>query len=219
MTREELALKIEHSRLRPQQSEEIIKKGCKEAVEFGCRSIYVLPTNVALAVKELKGTNVSVATVVAFPLGVTYTDVKVLETKMVIADGADEVDMVMNVSAAKSGNWDLVEEDIRKVVEAADGHPVKVILEVFWLTDDEVIKACEAATRAKAAYVKTSSGYTDVGATLHHVALMRKHAGPEVKIKTAGGVGHFEDAIAMLEHGADSIGASRTEQILSSKVK
>lgn len=216
MTKKELASRLEHSRLRPQQSKEVILASCKEAVEMGCRSLYVLPCNVKLAANALKGTGVLVATVVGFPLGVTYTEVKVLETKMVIADGAQEIDMVMNISAAMSGEWDVVEQDIRSVIHAADGYPVKVILETHYLSDEQVIKACEVSTRARAAYVKTSTGFTETGATLHHIALMRKYAGKDVKVKAAGGVAFFEDAVAILNSGADSIGTSRTAQILSS---
>jgi deoxyribose-phosphate aldolase len=218
VTKKELSSRLEHSRLRPQQSKEVILASCREAVEMGCRSLYVLPCNVKLAVDALKGTGVLVATVVGFPLGVTYTEVKVLETKMVIEDGAQELDMVMNISAAMSGEWDVVEKDIRSVVQAAAGCPVKVILETHYLSDEQVIKACEVSTKARAAYVKTSTGFTETGATLHHIALMRRYAGKDVKVKAAGGVAFFEDAVAVLNSGADSIGASRTAQILSSDI-
>ncbi len=219
MTREQLAKRIDHSRLRPNLSREDIARSCEEAKKLGCRSLYVLPANVKFAAQQLKGSGVKVASVVGFPLGVTFTEVKVAEAKMLVQNGAEEIDMVVNISDVLSGEWQEVEKDIHAVVVAAAGAPVKLILETYYLKDDQKIKLCQIATKAGAAYVKTSTGYTPLGATLHDIVLMRKYSGPDVKIKTAGGIHYFEDAVVMVENGADGIGASRSDQILNSKIE
>jgi deoxyribose-phosphate aldolase len=170
---------------------------------------------VEIAANKLKGSGVVVNSVVGFPFGATLPEVKAEETKQVIAAGAGEIDMVINVAAALEGDWEKVGNDIATVVKAAGNVPVKTILETCYLTDEQIVAACKTATDAGAAYVKTSTGFADLGATIHDIILMRKSAGTQVKIKAAGGINYYEDAIALINAGADRIGVSRTVKILS----
>ncbi|MDQ1590476.1 MAG: deoxyribose-phosphate aldolase [Pyrinomonadaceae bacterium] len=201
---------VDHTLLKPEASESDIERLCGEAAEFHFASVCVNPTWVRASACHLRGTGVVVCTVVGFPLGATLSDVKAYETRRAIFDGAREVDMVINVGALKSGDDCAVEYDIRQVVEAAheQGVLVKVIIEAALLTDEEKVRACLAAKRAGADFVKTSTGFAKGGATVADVALMRRTVGQEMGVKAAGGVKGLDDARAMVEAGATRLGAS-----------
>ncbi len=218
MKREELAKFIDHTNLKPDATRDDIKKLCDEALKYGFYAVCVNPYRVKDARDFLKGSDVKIAAVVGFPLGATYPEVKVQETIMAIKDGAEEIDMVMNIGAMKDGDYDAVYNDIRAVVEAAHsmGAKVKVILETCYLTREEIAKACEIAVRADADFVKTSTGFGVWGAREEDVKLMRKTVGPEIGVKAAGGIRTAAEAIKMLEAGANRIGASRSVEIIES---
>ncbi|HEV7905417.1 MAG TPA: deoxyribose-phosphate aldolase [Pyrinomonadaceae bacterium] len=201
---------VDHTLLKPEASEADIERLCGEAAQFHFASVCVNPTWVRASACHLRGTGVVVCTVVGFPLGATLGDVKAYETRRTIYDGAREVDMVINVGALKSGDDCAVEYDIRQVVEAAHEHGVlvKVIIEAALLTDEEKVRACLAAKRAGADFVKTSTGFAKGGATVADVALMRRTVGQEMGVKAAGGVKGLDDARAMVEAGATRLGAS-----------
>jgi deoxyribose-phosphate aldolase len=201
---------VDHTLLKPEASETDIERLCGEAAQFHFASVCVNPTWVRASACHLRGTSVVVCTVVGFPLGATLADVKAYETRRAIYDGAREVDMVINVGALKSGDDCAVEYDIRQVVEAAHEHGVlvKVIIEAALLTDEEKVRACLAAKRAGADFVKTSTGFAKGGATVADVALMRRTVGQEMGVKAAGGVKGLDDARAMVEAGATRLGAS-----------
>ncbi|MDO4964889.1 MAG: deoxyribose-phosphate aldolase, partial [Streptococcus gallolyticus] len=179
-----------------------------EAVEHQFASVCVNPTWVSYAAKALKGTEVNVCTVIGFPLGANTSSVKAFETKDVVANGADEIDMVINIGQLKSGQYDAVEADIRAVVEASGDKLVKVIIETCLLTDDEKVKACQLAVAAGADYVKTSTGFSTAGANIADVTLMRKTVGPNIGVKAAGGTRSYADAEAFIKAGATRIGTS-----------
>src|SRR5438067_10956074 len=201
---------IDHTLLKPEATEDDIKRLCAEAARYRVASVWVNPTWVRAAACHLRGSGVPVCTVIGFPLGATLADVKAYETRRAIFDGAQEVDMVINVGALKSGDDCAVEYDIRQVVEAAhaEGVLVKTIIEAALLTDDEKVRACLAAKHAGADFVMTSTGFAKSGATVADVALMRRTVGAEMGVKAAGGVKGIEDARAMIEAGATRIGAS-----------
>ncbi|MDQ3685843.1 MAG: deoxyribose-phosphate aldolase [Acidobacteriota bacterium] len=201
---------VDHTLLKPEATETDIKRLCDEAAQFRFASVCVNPTWVRAAACNLRGTNLPVCTVIGFPLGATLPDVKAYEARRAILDGAREVDMVINVGALKSGDDCAVEYDIRSVVEAAHEYGVlcKVIIETALLTDDEKVRACLAAKRAGADFVKTSTGFAKGGATVADVALMRRTIGAEMGVKASGGVKGIADARQMVEAGATRIGAS-----------
>lgn len=201
---------IDHTLLKPEANEKEIKKLCEEAIEYGFASVCVNPFWVRKAAEFLKGSNVPVCTVIGFPLGATLSDVKAYETRRAIFDGAREIDMVINIGALKSGDYCTVEEDIKAVVKVAHEHDVlcKVIIETALLTDDEKVKACIAAKNSGADFVKTSTGFSRGGATIHDVSLMRQVVGYDLGVKASGGVKSLADARKMLEAGATRIGAS-----------
>jgi deoxyribose-phosphate aldolase len=206
---------IDHTLLKPETTKEQIEKLCNEAKEYNFASVCVNPTWVKYASELLQGTEVKVCTVIGFPLGANTPETKAFETKNAIENGAEEVDMVINIGALKSGNYDLVEEDIRAVVEAAKGKALtKVIIETSLLTEEEKVKACELSVKAGADYVKTSTGFSTGGATVEDVALMRKTVGPDIGVKASGGVRSADDAEKMIEAGATRIGASSGVKIV-----
>jgi deoxyribose-phosphate aldolase len=214
-TKVTLAKTIDHTLLKATASERQLKELCAEARKFGFFSVCVNPYWVPLCVKELNGSGIVVCSVVGFPLGANAPSVKAEETRVAVQQGAREVDMVINVGAVKSGDWKTVESDIRGVVEAADKTPVKVIIETCYLTDEEKVKACEAAMAAGARFVKTSTGFGTGGASPEDIKLIRKVVGEKLRIKAAGGVRTYHDAIQMLDAGADRIGASSGVAIVS----
>ncbi len=201
---------IDHTLLKPEATDEDIKKLCEEAARYRFASVCVNPTWVRAAACNLHGSGVPVCTVIGFPLGATLSDVKAYEARRAIMDGAREVDMVINVGALKSGDDCLVEHDIKSVVEAAHeyGATTKVIIETALLTDDEKVRACQAAKRAGADFVKTSTGFSKGGATVADVELMRQTVGSGLGVKASGGVKNLDDARKMVEAGATRIGAS-----------
>lgn len=201
---------IDHTLLKPEATEADIKKLCDEAAQFGFASVCVNPSWVKKAASFLKGSGVPVCTVIGFPLGATLPDVKAYEARRAIFNGAEEVDMVINIGALKSGDDCTVEDDIRAVAAAAHENHVlcKVIIETALLTDEEKVRACLAAKNAGADFVKTSTGFAKGGATAEDVALMRKTVGSTLGVKASGGVKGIDDARAMVEAGATRIGAS-----------
>ena len=208
MDKKTIAAMIDHTLLRPEATPAQIEKLCAEAAEYHFASVCVNPVYIPLAARLLKGTGVKVCCVVGFPLGAIATEQKAAEAASCAAMGAEELDMVIHVGAAKAGDWALVQRDIEGVVKAAAGHTVKVIIETCLLTDEEKVKACEAAKAAGADFVKTSTGFSTGGATTHDIALMRKTVGPEMGVKASGGIRDYETAMAMIEAGANRIGAS-----------
>jgi len=201
---------IDHTLLKPDASQTEIKHLCEEAAQYHFASVCVNPTWVRACARHLQGSGVPVCTVIGFPLGATLPDVKAYEARRAIMDGAREVDMVINIGALKSGDDCLVEHDIRSVVEVAHEYEVtcKVIIETALLTDEEKVRACQAAKNAGADFVKTSTGFSKGGATVADIALMRRVVGSELGVKASGGVKSIDDARAMVEAGATRIGAS-----------
>jgi deoxyribose-phosphate aldolase len=212
----QIAHLIDHTLLKPDATREQIRKLCEEAVKFGFASVCINPWNVAQAAELVRGSEVKVCTVVGFPLGATLPQVKIYETDAVIKLGAQEIDMVINIGALKSGLDDTVEADIRGVVEASHrgGAICKVILETALLTIEEKIRGSLAAKNAGADFVKTSTGFSTGGATAEDVSLMRAVVGGEIGIKAAGGVRSFEDFQKMVAAGATRVGASASVKIL-----
>lgn len=204
----DLAPLIDHTLLKPEATEAQVRQLCAEAKQYGFASVCVNPTWVPLSAQLLKGTPVKVCTVIGFPLGATDTQTKADETRHAIANGAQEIDMVLNVGALKSGKEKLVEEDIRAVVQAAGGHTVKVIFETSLLSDSEKVLACQLSTNAGAHFVKTSTGFGTAGATEQDVALMRRTIRPDMEVKASGSIRDRETAIKMVQAGATRIGAS-----------
>lgn len=206
---------IDHTALKPNTNKESILKLIAEAKTYDFASVCVNPCWVALAHQELKNTDIKVCTVIGFPLGANTTEVKVFETKDAIEKGAQEIDMVINIAMLKDKEYDYVENEIHQIVEAAkDKAIVKVIIETCLLTDEEKIKACELSQKAGADFVKTSTGFSTGGATVHDIALMRKTVGAEMGVKASGGVHTHEEALAMVEAGATRIGASAGVKLL-----
>lgn len=205
----ELAQRIEHTLLKPEATVKDIMRLCDEAQKYHLYAVCVNPCYVPLAKHLLQGTDVKVVTVVGFPLGATFSSVKALEAKTAMEEHADEIDMVMNVSAFKTGDYAAVTEDIRRVVEAAAPCPVKVIIEAAYLTPREKRTACRIIADGGAKFVKTSTGFGKGGATVEDVKLLREEADKYgLKVKAAGGIRDAETAKAMVEAGADRIGTS-----------
>ena len=216
MTTTNIAAMIDHTLLKPEATREQIEALCQEAKEYSFASVCVNPTWVSAANELLQGSGVMVCTVIGFPLGATTSETKAFETKNAIEHGADEVDMVINIGALKGHNDELVEKDIRAVVEVAKGKAhTKVIIETSLLTKEEKIRACELAVKAGADFVKTSTGFSTGGATAEDIALMRKTVGPNLGVKASGGVRSTEDVQKMIEAGATRIGASSSIAIVN----
>lgn len=199
---------IDHTVLKADTPLETVKRICDEAMEYGFASVCINPCHVAYCADYLKDSDVNVCKVIGFPLGANTSAVKAFETKDAIANGADEIDMVMNIGALKDKNYDLVRDDVKAVVEAANGTLVKVILETCLLTEDEIKKACELCVEAKADYVKTSTGFSTRGATIEDVRIMKEAVHGKAKVKAAGGVRTPEDMVKIVAAGADRIGTS-----------
>ena len=212
---EQLAGTIDHSLLRPQLTLTEVIEGCALAARYQVVSVCVRPADVALAAKELAGTEVAVGTVVSFPHGDSATATKVQESARAMEDGAVELDMVMNIGLLLSGEDQAVQDDIAAVVETAGGNAiVKVILENAYLSDEQKVVACRLAEAAGADYVKTSTGFAPTGATIEDLRLMRSTVGPKVKVKAAHGVRTLDALLAVIEAGADRCGATATATIL-----
>ncbi len=213
----DLARYIDHTLLKPDTTSEDIDRISAEASEYGFASVCVNPSWVKRAATNLRGTEVRVTSVVGFPLGASTPEIKAMETRRAIRDGAREIDMVINIGALKSGEYDLVRRDIEKVVDSAHeaGAIVKVILETGLLSDEEKVIGSALAKKAHADFVKTSTGFGHGGATVYDVALMRETVGPDMGVKASGGVRTTEDAEDMIAAGATRIGASAGIQIVS----
>jgi deoxyribose-phosphate aldolase len=205
-----IASYIDHTLLKPEASEADILKVCAEAAEYHFKSVCVNPLWVKTVKTALKGSGVLTCSVIGFPLGATPTDVKTFEARGAVLDGADEIDMVINIAAARAGDKGALVEDISAVAEAvhASGSILKVIIETALLTDDQKVLACQAAVEAGADFVKTSTGFNGGGATAEDIALMRRTVGPDLGVKASGGVRSLADAQAMIAAGATRIGAS-----------
>lgn len=210
-----IASMIDHTLLKPDTTGEMIDKLCAEAKKYEFAAVCVNPYYVSRAKELLKDTNIKVATVIGFPLGANTKEVKAFETEDAIKNGADEVDMVINIGALKSEEYDVVIDDIKSVVKAANGKAiVKVIIETCLLTEEEKIMACKLAKEAGADYVKTSTGFSTGGATVEDVKLMKEIVGDSLKIKASGGIRDYKTAKAMIDAGASRIGASASIKIV-----
>ena len=203
-----IASYIDHTQLAAAATREQIEKLCGEAMEYGFASVCVNSCRVPLCHELLRASSVKVCTVVGFPLGASSSEAKAFEAGKAVKDGADEIDMVINVGFIKDGDWDAVEEDIKTVRKACEGKVLKVILETCLLTDEEKVKACRVSVAAGADFVKTSTGFSTGGATVEDVRLMRKTVGDGIGVKASGGIRNAETAKAMLEAGANRLGCS-----------
>jgi len=214
ITREELAGMIDHTELKSHSGEKKIRNLCSEAKTFSFYCVCVNPIYAALSSQLLEGSDVVVCSVVGFPLGSIPSRMKAREAQGAVADGAREIDMVVHVGALKDKKYDSVKDDIRAVVDASQPHPVKVILETCYLTDDEIVKGCELSVEAGARFVKTSTGFGAFGAFEDHVRLMRKTVGPDIGVKASGGIMNFKDAWRVIRAGASRLGTSAGVAIL-----
>ncbi len=204
---------IDNTLLKPDATPEQIERICNESLEYDFASVCVNPAYVKLVSGLLKGSDVKVCTVIGFPLGMNTSAVKAFEAKTAVSEGAQELDMVINVGRLKAGDVDYVKNDIAAVVGAAQGRLVKVIIETFLLTDDEKVLACKLAKEAGADFVKTCTGFSGGGANAHDIALMRDTVGADMGVKASGGVRNFESAKALIDAGATRIGASSGKKI------
>lgn len=208
MDKEKIFGKVDHTLLTQTATWEEIKQICDDAIAYGVASVCIPPSYVK-EVKEYVKDEMAVCTVIGFPNGYSTTSVKVYETKDAIANGADEIDMVINLGHVKDKKYDLVLEEIKQLKAACGNKILKVIIETCLLSEDEKIKMCEIVSKAGADYIKTSTGFSKAGATFEDVALFAKHIGSGVKIKAAGGISSFDDAEKFIELGADRLGTSR----------
>lgn len=208
---------IDHTLLKPEATKEEIEQLVNEAKEYKFASVCVNPYWVSFCAEKLKETSVKVCTVIGFPLGATSTETKVFETKQAVQNGAEEVDMVINIGELKAKNDSAVKKDIEAVVNAAKGSAItKVIIETSLLSDEEKVRACQLAKEAGAHFVKTSTGFSNAGATVGDVRLMRETVGPEMGVKASGGIRDYEKMKAMIDAGANRIGASSGVKIMQS---
>lgn len=215
MNARELAKHIEHAVLAPQATEQEVEEAARTAMRWGVRALLVKPCHLPLAARLLEGSGVMAVTVIGFPHGAHTAETKTYETKQAIASGAHEIDMVLNIGALRANDTAAVFSEIRAVVEAAAGRPVKVILETAYLNDTEKQLACRLASRAGAGFVKTSTGFGPKGATVDDVRLLRRTVRRPVGVKAAGGIRSYADAMALLQAGADLLGTSSTDAILA----
>ena len=213
MTIQEMIHHVDHTLLKPFATWEEIQNICDEAIELHTASVCIPPCYVA-PVKEKYGDALKICTVIGFPLGYNTTVTKIFETENAILNGADEIDMVINIGFMKAGNYDAVLEEIRALRKSCHGRILKVIIETCYLTEEEIKKAAEMVTAAGADYIKTSTGFGTAGATVENVKLMKEYIGPEVKIKAAGGIRTKEALQEFIELGCDRVGASATKQFL-----
>ncbi|WP_283610473.1 deoxyribose-phosphate aldolase [Faecalispora anaeroviscerum] len=207
---------VDHTLLKQVATWEQIKELCDDAVHYHTASVCI-PASYVKQAKEYVGDTMQVCTVIGFPNGYSTTAVKAFETKDAVQNGADEIDMVINIGWVKDGLYDLVTEEIQQIKQACDGRILKVIVETCLLTEEEKIRMCEVVTRSGADFIKTSTGFSTGGATFEDVALFAKHVGPGIKIKAAGGITSMEDAERFLSLGASRLGTSRIIQILKNE--
>jgi len=220
-TCQDIAKMIDHSLLRPELTEDDIRKGCGIAVKYNVATVCCSPCDVALVAKLLEGSDVKATTVIGFPHGYNTTETKMFEAEQAIKNGAVELDMVLNISKLLSGHFDYVKKDIKAIVAVAHRHnvPVKVIFENYYLTGEQKIKACRLSEEAGADFVKTSTGFAGGGATLEDLRLMRDNVSEKVQVKAAGGVRDLEMALKVREIGCTRFGATRTEGIMEECLK
>lgn len=218
MTEKDILARVDHTLLAQTATWEEIRQLCDDAAAYGTASVCIPPSFVKQAADYLKG-RMTVCTVIGFPNGYNTTAVKVFETRDAVANGADEVDMVINLGWVKEGRFDLVTGEIRALKEAAGSKILKVIIETCLLTEEEKIRLCDAVTQAGADFIKTSTGFSTAGATFEDIALFKKHVGASVKIKAAGGIASMEDAERFVELGADRLGTSRIVKLLKAEQK
>lgn len=211
MDRKEILSHVDHTQLKAYAAWEDIKKLCEEALELHTASVCVPPCYVK-RIKEAYP-DLNICTVIGFPLGYSVTEAKAAETKKALEDGAGEIDMVINITDVKNGDYDAVEREIRTLKEITGEKILKVIVETCYLTEEEKIRLCEIVTRAKADYIKTSTGFGTAGASLEDIRLFREHIGPDVKMKAAGGIRTKEDMEAYLKEGCERIGSSAAGKI------
>lgn len=211
----ELNKYIDHTLLKPNATKQQIVDLCKEAKTYKFATVCLNPTWVKLAAEELNGTETGVCTVIGFPLGANSSQVKSFEASTAIEDGATEIDMVINIGALIDGNLSLVQEDISEVVRACGNTPVKVIFETCLLTNDQIKTACELSEKAGAKFVKTSTGFSDSGATTEHVKLMKNSISNKVLVKASGGIRDIETAKNMIASGASRLGTSSGVKIMN----
>ena len=211
MDRKEILSHVDHTQLKAYAAWEVIKKLCEEALELHTASVCVPPCYVK-RIKEAYP-DLNICTVIGFPLGYSVTEAKAAETKKALEDGAGEIDMVINITDVKNGDYDAVEREIRTLKEITGEKILKVIIETCYLTEGEKIRLCEIVTRAKADYIKTSTGFGTAGASLEDIRLFREHIGPDVKMKAAGGIRTKEDMEAYLKEGCERIGSSAAGKI------
>lgn len=209
----ELLAYCDHTLLRVDCTEAEIRKLCDQAIKYGCASVCIPPCHVPGA-KRYVGDKMKICTVIGFPNGYMSTAAKAFEAADAVANGADEIDMVINIGFLKDKRYDEIEQEIRKIHEACSGKTLKVIIETCLLTDEEKIKMCEIVTSAGAEFIKTSTGFSTAGATFSDVELMRQYVGTNVKVKAAGGISSFEGAEKFIELGADRLGTSRLVKIM-----
>ena len=212
-----LAKYIDHTLLKPQASKAEIETLCQEAKKYGFFSVCVNPYWVSFCKKQLEGSDVKVCTVIGFPLGANTTQAKVFEAKDALQNGADELDMVVNLGAVKSADWNTVLTDLEAVRNAGENFTLKIIIETSVLTEEEKVKLCQLCTQAKADFVKTSTGFTGGGATAEDVKLMKENVASDMQVKASGGVRSREDFDKMLAAGATRIGASAGVKIVEGK--
>ena len=213
MTTEEILRKVDHTLLAQTATWEEIRGILDDAMKYHTASACIPPSYVKRAAEYVNG-RLPICTVIGFPNGYITTATKVFETKDAVADGASEIDMVLNIGFLKDRRYDEIEAEIRAVHEACGGRILKVIIETCLLTDEEKIKMCELVTKAGAEFIKTSTGFSKAGATFADVKLMKEHVGPGVKVKAAGGISSFDDAEKFIELGADRLGTSRLVKII-----
>lgn len=208
MKPEEMLKKVDHTQLKAFATWEDIQKLCEEAIEFHTASVCVPPAYIS-RIHEKYGDRINICTVVGFPLGYSVTEAKIAEVEKALSDGCNEIDMVVNISDVKNGQYEKVEDEIRRIKATCGNHILKVIIETCYLTEDEKIAMCHAVTNAGADYIKTSTGFGTGGATKEDILLFKKYIGKSVKIKAAGGVSAIEDLEMFIELGCDRIGTSR----------
>ena len=216
MNTAEILKHVDHTLLKPIATWEDIQKICDESIEYNTASICISSCYIS-RINEKYGDKVNICTVVGFPLGYSTTEAKVLEAKQAIENGANEIDMVINISDVKNGDYDKVTAEIKALKEAVGDKILKVIIETCYLTEEEKIAMCKSVTDAGADYIKTSTGFGTGGATIEDIKLFKQHIGPNVKIKAAGGIASLEDAEKFLKLGADRLGTSRIVKILKTK--
>lgn len=214
LTRSGLAAYIDHTLLKPDASRAQIEAVCAEAKQYRFASVCVNPCWIPVVAEELKGTGIAPCCVIGFPLGASFSSIKAEEARTAVSAGAKEIDMVINIGAVKSGDWELVRKDIAAVNDAKGPAKLKVNMETCLLTDEEKIQVCKIAKETGADFVKTSTGFSTGGATVHDVALIRKTVGPDMGVKASGGIRTLEDALSMIEAGANRLGASAGVKIV-----